>query len=145
MMSSGITVDTQTFNLEIGAGNGMQQRAFFEALEKAAEDCEFVRSANRYDSFAPARPAYDPRGKLRNYCTHLVDAEETYKAMYEAIEVAKDEIFIAGWWVTPELFLLRDPLDETHRLDRLLEAKANEGVQVGLGSADLLLAWIRFG
>jgi phospholipase D1/2 len=40
---------------------------------------------------------------------------------------------ICGWWVSPELYLIRplDPKDPDHwRLDKLLQRKAKEGVKI---------------
>lgn len=52
-------------------------------------------------------------------------------AVSEAIENAKDSIWIQGWWVSPEVYLRRPPLaNEKYRLDRMLTAAAERGVQV---------------
>uniref|UniRef100_K3WG80 phospholipase D n=1 Tax=Globisporangium ultimum (strain ATCC 200006 / CBS 805.95 / DAOM BR144) TaxID=431595 RepID=K3WG80_GLOUD len=71
-----------------------------------------------------------------------VDGEDTYEAMYKAISNAKYEILIAGWWVCPDLFLLRpgrklpahDPSDEKKtnetQLRNLLLLKAQAGVKI---------------
>lgn len=74
-----------------------------------------------------------------------VDAEDTYEAMYNAISKAKYEILIAGWWVCPDLFLLRPrrklpprDLDEDPngqqvnktQLRQLLMKKAEAGVKI---------------
>lgn len=40
-------------------------------------------------------------------------------------------IWIAGWWVTPEMWLRRPPAEHPeYRLDRLLLRKAEEGVKI---------------
>ena len=52
-------------------------------------------------------------------------------ALSEILENAKETIFIADWWLTPELYLRRPP--EAHpefRLDRLLLRKAQQGVDI---------------
>lgn len=71
-----------------------------------------------------------------------VDGEDTYEAMYKAISNAKYEILIAGWWVCPDLFLLRPgrklppsgPEDEKKanetQLRNLLLLKAQAGVKI---------------
>lgn len=44
---------------------------------------------------------------------------------------ARSQVFIAGLWVSPDLHLLRPPRKHPNsRLDRLLEHKARQGVQV---------------
>lgn len=41
------------------------------------------------------------------------------------------QIFICGWWLCPELYLRRPfHVNQSSRLDALLEAKAKQGVQV---------------
>ncbi|TMW56578.1 hypothetical protein Poli38472_006588 [Pythium oligandrum] len=71
-----------------------------------------------------------------------VDGEDTYAAMYKAINEAKFEVLIAGWWVTPDLYLLRPgrklpprtnenekKTNET-QLRNLLLLKAEQGVKI---------------
>lgn len=72
-----------------------------------------------------------------------VDGEDTYEAMYHAILNAKYEILIAGWWVCPDLFMMRPgrklpPFDDTDggedknetQLRSLLLKKAQQGVKI---------------
>lgn len=73
-----------------------------------------------------------------------VDGEDTYEAMYNAISNAKYEILIAGWWVCPDLFLLRpgrklppsedseseDTKSNETQLRSLLLKKAQAGVKI---------------
>jgi phospholipase D1/2 len=73
-----------------------------------------------------------------------VDGEDTYEAMYKAISEAKYEILIAGWWVTPDLYLLRpgrklpphsdDNAKKTNetQLRNLLLLKAEQGVKINV-------------
>lgn len=43
----------------------------------------------------------------------------------DAIEAAKEEIYITDWWLSPEIYLKRRILNyEDYRLDRLLHRKA---------------------
>lgn len=55
---------------------------------------------HRYGSFVPARRNVPARW--------TVNGRQTFEAIAEALESAQEEIFIAGWWVTPELYLRRD-------------------------------------
>ncbi|XP_021721568.1 phospholipase D zeta 1-like [Chenopodium quinoa] len=82
---------------------------------------------HRFDSFAPPRGLTDDGSKAQWF----VDGKAAFEAISSAIENAKSEIFICGWWVCPELYLRR-PFKEyaSSRLDALLEAKAKEGVQI---------------
>lgn len=47
-----------------------------------------------------------------------------------ALENAKEEIYIADWWLCPELYLKRPTDDPDYRLDKILIKKAREGVKV---------------
>ncbi|KAL6947140.1 hypothetical protein ACO0QE_002011 [Hanseniaspora vineae] len=78
---------------------------------------------NRFGSFAPIR--------LNNSVSFQLNAKNYYKDLYEQINNAKESVMIQGWWISPELYLLR-PIEgnENSRLDILLKKKASEGVQI---------------
>ena len=46
-----------------------------------------------------------------NRLTPLVDGEHAMRAMYEAMEQARESIYIAAWFLTPNLRLIRPPDD----------------------------------
>ena len=51
--------------------------------------------------------------------------------MSVALEQAKESIYIADWWLSPELFRRRPPNhNQEYRLDQLLKRKAEEGVKI---------------
>ncbi|KAI7898091.1 uncharacterized protein BX663DRAFT_526183 [Cokeromyces recurvatus] len=53
------------------------------------------------------------------------------RAVSEAIENAKECIYIEDWWLTPELFMRRPPSKyPEYRLDTLLKRKADQGVKI---------------
>ncbi|KAL0348632.1 UNVERIFIED_CONTAM: Phospholipase D zeta 1 [Sesamum angustifolium] len=83
--------------------------------------------SHRFGSFAP------PRGLTADgsQAQWFVDGRAAFKAIALAIEEAKSEIFICGWWLCPELYLQRPfHAQASSRLDSLLESKAKQGVQV---------------
>ncbi|KFY18822.1 hypothetical protein V491_04688 [Pseudogymnoascus sp. VKM F-3775] len=48
-----------------------------------------------------------------------------------ALEEAKETIYIADWWLSPELFLRRPPYyNQEWRLDQILKRKAEQGVKI---------------
>lgn len=48
-----------------------------------------------------------------------------------ALERAKETIYIADWWLSPELFMRRPPYyNQEWRLDQILKRKAEEGVKI---------------
>ncbi|CAJ2662266.1 phospholipase D zeta 1-like isoform X2 [Trifolium pratense] len=82
---------------------------------------------HRYGSYAP------PRGLIEDdsQAQWFVDGQAAFEVIASAIEDAKSEIFICGWWLCPELYLRRPfQAHASSRLDNLLEAKAKEGVQI---------------
>ncbi|GAB4843659.1 Phospholipase D zeta 1 [Ancistrocladus abbreviatus] len=82
---------------------------------------------HRFGSFAPPRGLTDDGSQVQWF----VDGRAAFEAIALAIENAKSEIFICGWWLCPELYLRRPFQDHSSsRLDALLEAKAKEGVQI---------------
>ena len=48
----------------------------------------------------------------------------------DALNNAKEEIFITDWWMCPELYLKRPTDDLQYRLDKILLKKSKEGVKV---------------
>jgi phospholipase D1/2 len=83
------------------------------------------RKDNRFNSFAPLR---------RNSAVrHLVDGKETFGAIAHALLNAKEQIFIAGWCISPFIYLKRDrdlTNPNQYRLDNILYKMANKGCQI---------------
>ncbi|KAJ9060903.1 hypothetical protein DSO57_1026038 [Entomophthora muscae] len=78
---------------------------------------------HRYNSFAPIRT--NIRAKW------YIDGAGYFYELSEAILNAKDTIYIADWWLSPELYLRRPPsLFPEFRLDQLLKTKAEQGVDI---------------
>ncbi|XP_046564416.1 phospholipase D1-like [Haliotis rubra] len=78
---------------------------------------------NRFQSYAPLRED--------SYARWFVDASSYFEAVADALEKAKEEIFIADWWLSPEIYMKR-PMSEGDkwRLDVILQRKAEMGVKV---------------
>lgn len=64
-------------------------------------------ASSRVDSSTQSEDSFEAPKPPPSSVSWHVDAEDTYAAMYKAISNAKYEILIAGWWVCPDLFLLR--------------------------------------
>ena len=81
--------------------------------------------ANRPNhSFAPVR--YPVNGKW------FIDGRDTYLAMLQEIQRAREQIFLSDWFLSPQVNLLREEGHPTipYRLENLLRAKAMDGVKV---------------
>ncbi|KAK1385618.1 Phospholipase [Heracleum sosnowskyi] len=82
---------------------------------------------HRFGSFAPPRGLAEDDSEVQWF----VDGRAAFESIASAIDEAKSEIFICGWWVCPELYLRRPfQTNASSRLDALLEAKAKQGVQI---------------
>lgn len=82
-----------------------------------------IADGHRFQSFAPERPA--------NNVKWYVDGRDYFWAVSVAMERAKETIYIADWWLSPELFLRRPPyFNQEWRLDQIIKRAAERGVKV---------------
>lgn len=93
-----------------------------KVLHKSLSESPYVKS-NPYDSFSPVR--------AKNHAKVFINAEGYFRDLYADLESAQDEIFIRGWWVSPELYLRR-PIEQhkESRLDKVLLRAAKRGVKI---------------
>lgn len=60
-----------------------------------------------------------------------MDGSAGYEAIANAIDSAKETIFVADWWLIPEIYLRRKhPYSSANRFDKMLLKKAKEGVKI---------------
>ncbi|KAL7938085.1 putative phospholipase D [Trichoderma chlorosporum] len=79
-------------------------------------------AANRFQSFAAPSS-----GNIKWF----VDGCSYFWAVSEALQRARESIYILDWWLSPELYLRRPPSrNEQYRLDAMLQAAAERGVKV---------------
>lgn len=77
----------------------------------------------RFDSFAPVRNNV--------FGQWFVDGRDYMWVLSEALENARDTIYILDWWLSPEVYLRRPPEgNQKWRLDRVLKRKAEQGVKI---------------
>lgn len=82
-----------------------------------------ISESHRFGSFFPERDG--------NMVKWYVDGRDYFWAVSEALEKAKETIYIADWWLSPELFLRRPPhFNKEWRLDRILKRRAEAGVKI---------------
>ena len=95
-----------------------------EAHEKATDAKRTtISESHRFKSFAPIREG----NKVKWY----VDALDYMWAVSIALEEAQETIYIADWWLSPELFLRRPPfMAQEWRLDHILKRRAEAGVKI---------------
>lgn len=120
----GLLVMNQSRHLLAKSWTSRKADEWEASIKEAAETTgkEFTQE-NRYKSYAPVRD--------NSYARWFVDGASYFEAVAEALEKAKEEIFITDWWLSPEIYLKRHVTDrEKWRLDVILGRKAEEGVKV---------------
>lgn len=45
-------------------------------------------------------------------CEAYIDGMECFKNIGSALQAAESQIFITGWWVSPELYLQRNAVEQ---------------------------------
>ncbi|CAN8023023.1 unnamed protein product [Ixodes persulcatus] len=123
-VNHGLLVTNLTRNLLVKCWTKRKEREWKDTLQDLAKSSgKDFTMPNRYDAFAPVRSS--------NRCRWFIDGAKYCEAVANAIELAREEIFIADWWLTPEIFLKR-PMTHSDRwrLDKLLKKKAEEGVKI---------------
>lgn len=82
-----------------------------------------IGESHRFESFAPERTG--------NNIKWYVDGRDYFWAVSVAMERAKETIYIADWWLSPELFLRRPPyFNQEWRVDQVIKRAAERGVKV---------------
>lgn len=75
-----------------------------------------------YDSFAPNRS-----NQLTKW---YVNGAQYMEHIMLALNSAQEEIYIADWWLCPEIYLKRPTDHLEYRLDKILLKKAADGVKI---------------
>ncbi|VDK80287.1 unnamed protein product [Onchocerca ochengi] len=61
----------------------------------------------------------------------FVDGRSFMEHAANMMELAREEIFIAGWWLSPEIFMKRPAVEGNRwRLDEILKRKAEQGIKI---------------
>ncbi|KAI1352454.1 phospholipase D/nuclease [Xylaria sp. FL0043] len=95
-----------------------------EEHEKACDEKRArIAGEHRFNSYFPERE--------NNIIKWYVDGRDYFWAVSVALEQAKETIYIADWWLSPELFLRRPPhFNQEWRLDAILKRRAEAGVKI---------------
>uniref|UniRef100_A0A8C5B8Z3 phospholipase D n=1 Tax=Gadus morhua TaxID=8049 RepID=A0A8C5B8Z3_GADMO len=107
-------------DLIIKCSNYRQAHWWSHEIDNITVACDFVRW-QRYEGFAMPR-----ENTLTKW---YVNGSGYFSDLADALEQAKEEIFITDWWLSPEVFLKRPATDSYWRLDEILKRKA-QGVKV---------------
>ena len=117
-----LTITNGSKVLEVRPENNSQMPYWINQLTAKVSACQWARP-HRFDSFAPIRE--------NCHLDWLIDGQEYFSVLVRAIQAAKSEIYIHGWWLSPEVQLLRpSSLHPNFRLDRLLQSRAESGIKI---------------
>ncbi|XP_072230639.1 phospholipase D2 [Leuresthes tenuis] len=117
----GLCIENFTRNLVIKCRSYRQTHWWTHEINRLAESCDFLK-VQRFNGFAPPREA--------TLTKWYVNGRGYFEDLADALEQAKEEIFITDWWLSPEVFLKRPATDNHWRLDEILKRKAEQGVKV---------------
>ena len=122
----GITIITSTRKIYLRAPDFFQALDWISSIQDAVKNCAYV-NINRFYSFAPVR-------NPTSFCKWYIDGEGYFNDVYEAIIKATKEVFLTGWWISPELYLKRpvSPDNTEFRLDKVLQKIASRGVKINI-------------
>ncbi|KOX74104.1 Phospholipase D1 [Melipona quadrifasciata] len=123
-LRNGIQIVNLSRHIVIKCGTRRKAKEWMEFIQEVSskEGRDFMQS-NPHNSFAPYRSPIP--------AAWFVDGSSYMSAVADALEHAKEEIFIADWWLSPEIYMKRPAISSDYwRLDKILERKAYEGVKV---------------
>ncbi|CAG0879735.1 unnamed protein product [Cyprideis torosa] len=122
--TNGIVVSNQNRKLVIRCWTKRKALYWKQFIEETARTKgKLFTTESRFDSFAPVRESVPARW--------FVDGSSYFEAVADAIEAAKEEVYITDWWLSPEIYLKRPIIEgEKWRLDVLLKRKAEQGVKI---------------
>ncbi|XP_030603096.1 phospholipase D1 isoform X2 [Archocentrus centrarchus] len=117
----GVCFQNYTRSLIIKCNSYRQSHWWSHEINSLAQTCDFLKM-HRFEGFAPPR-----EGTLTKW---YVNGSGYFADLADALEQAKEEIFITDWWLSPEVLLKRPATDNHWRLDEILKRKAQQGVKV---------------
>ncbi|KAL1922133.1 uncharacterized protein VTP21DRAFT_10775 [Calcarisporiella thermophila] len=116
-----LTLSNRDISLSLQTRNEYQLKDFIESMSKLTS-LPWAQP-QRFESFAPVRKNVPVRW--------FVDGRDYFWAVSQAINMAKEEIYIEDWFLSPEIYLRRPGSTQPDwRLDLLLKKKAEEGVKI---------------
>ncbi|KAK7925557.1 hypothetical protein WMY93_007867 [Mugilogobius chulae] len=117
----GVCFENFTRSLIIKCNSYRQSHWWSHEINHFAENCDYTKP-QRFESFAPPR-----ENTLTKW---YVNGSGYFADLADALEQAKEEIFITDWWLSPEIYLKRPATDNYWRLDEILKRKAEQGVKI---------------
>ncbi|KAM3718441.1 Phospholipase [Dirofilaria immitis] len=123
-MSNGLVISNQQHILVLKCRTSLDAIQWKQAILESMNGVGRIWLENHpYGSTFPVR---------RAQCVQwFVDGRSFMEHAANMMELAREEIFIAGWWLSPEIFMKRPPVEGNRwRLDEILKRKAEQGVRI---------------
>ncbi|TMS08899.1 phospholipase D1 [Larimichthys crocea] len=120
----GVRINNLSRSLVLKCSTYRQARWWGQAIEGFVQKhgSAFL-TEHRFGSFA--------REELNIPAKWYVNGKTYMEDVADALEEAKEEIFITDWWLSPEIFLKRPVVEGNRwRLDCILKRKAQQGVRI---------------
>jgi len=127
----GIVLFTTSRRLRLQVKNAFQLMDWLESIIESIFANPYCEKNIRFDSFAPIR--------FSNNAQWYVNGEHYYADIARDLRLAKNEVYITDWWLSPEIYLERPvkrlpngSLSLEGRLDTILKEIANRGVRISI-------------
>ncbi|XP_072530394.1 phospholipase D2 [Salminus brasiliensis] len=117
----GVCIENFSRKLIIKCSSYRQAQWWSHEIRRLSQRCDFLQM-HRFEGFAPPRP--------QTFTKWYVNGSGYFSDLADALEKAKEEIFITDWWLSPEVYLKRPARGTYWRLDQILKRKAEQGVKV---------------
>ncbi|XP_069562982.1 phospholipase D1 isoform X2 [Brachyistius frenatus] len=120
----GVRIDSLSRSLVLKCSSYRHARWWGQAIEDLVQQhgTAFLTD-HRFGSFA--------RQEVNIPAKWYVNGKTYMEDLADALEEAKEEIFITDWWLSPEIFLKRPVVEGNRwRLDCTLKRKAQQGVRI---------------
>uniref|UniRef100_A0A8C3B065 Phospholipase n=1 Tax=Cyclopterus lumpus TaxID=8103 RepID=A0A8C3B065_CYCLU len=120
----GVRIDSLSRSLVLKCTSYRHARWWGQAIEGFVQKhgSAFLKD-HRFGSFA--------REEVNIPAKWYVNGQTYMEDVADALEEAKEEIFITDWWLSPEIFLKRPVVEGNRwRLDFVLKRKAQQGVRI---------------
>ncbi|XP_078060541.1 phospholipase D1-like isoform X2 [Mustelus asterias] len=120
----GIRIDNLSRSLIIKCNNYRHARWWGQEIEEFIQKhAKVFLEDQRFKSFSAVHE--------NTLCKWYVNAKGYFEDLADALEDAREEVFITDWWLSPEIFLKRPVVEGNHwRLDYVLKRKAQQGVKI---------------
>uniref|UniRef100_A0A8C6TEJ3 Phospholipase n=1 Tax=Neogobius melanostomus TaxID=47308 RepID=A0A8C6TEJ3_9GOBI len=120
----GLRIDSLSRSLVLKCNSYRHARWWGQAIENfVKKHGSAFLTDHRFGSFA--------REEVNIPAKWYVNGKSYMEDVADAMEEAKEEIFITDWWLSPEIFLKRPVVEGNRwRLDCILKRKAQQGVKI---------------